>query len=280
MVTRLPADFLELDKITENITWLNIAESGAGKTAFAATLPRPFFFATEPGTVSAANMKIRPPGGRAKRIRSWDDMVTTYEWFRDHPDAPFDWLVIDSAPRMQELHMKAILDYHHKQNPRKFDPHIPQIQMYLKEHYEFKQYVLDINELPFNIMWTALPLHVEDSEGDPLVLPMFQGKDYAMAEWVCAQMHLVTQLVVRKTGKGDSARVYRRLITDKSPPFFAKDRYNCLGPYININSSIKPSATDIVKKIEAVGQPPRPSGRTAATRPTRSPAATRRRRAS
>lgn len=280
----LPPEIIDLQDYTESINWLLYGHSGSGKTVMCGKLPgRVLILAPEAGTIAAKRQ-----GSRAKvwPIRKWEDLVDAYEWLANN-DHPFDWVVIDSITQMQYKCIRWILAVAVAANPQR-DPHIPALQDYQKWQLSMKQMVVDFNELPVNVLWTAQEMVREDPEGEDIILPLIEGKDYQISSWVCAQMDVVSHLalkVVRKKVNGEVAKGFKRTLTcNESPPIFAKDRFDVLGRVVD-----NPDIAELVKRIKdtETGRPPakkttapRPAARAGAakrTTPARKTAAARKR---
>lgn len=232
----LPDAIIDLSEYDESVNFLLYADSGVGKTVFAGGAG--LILGVETGTVSAKRM-----GSKAKLwpIKTWPDLQRAYAWIRKNPDA-FSWVALDSVTAMQQLALKWILEKEFKasggaEGSRDID--IPQIQDHQKWQNMFKRFIKGFCDLPVNVLFTALPLHVEDEEGMALVLPDLQGKGYQIAQWVCAQMSVVgyMKLIRKKTGAEDDkgepiTREVRRVYFQRTAaPHFAKDRYTVLGKF-------------------------------------------------
>lgn len=226
---------LDLEEFDESINILIYADSGAGKTVFGGSDDDVLFLATESGTISAKRQ-----GSEAKvwRIKEWEDLQVAYLYLRDEEHS-FKWVVLDSGTRMQHMGLRAILDESNAQNPAR-DLDIPAIQDHQKWQNMFKRFVQMFIDLPINVLMTATTMRVEDEEGDSLILPDFTGKGYSISQWVCAQMHVVGYLSVKRSGKGDDKDIWRRIQFQTVPPYFGKDRYNCLGKYNGNGACIRP----------------------------------------
>lgn len=231
-MAKLPPDIVELEDYTESKNILVYGHTGTGKTVLSGRLPNALFIATENGTISAKRM-----GSKAKAwpIHHWNDLVKAYEWVANNPDV-FEWVIIDSITDMQQKALRGIMQDVVKQNSKR-DPDIPAKGDHFKWQLVMKRMITDFNELPVNVLWTAQEMVREDPEGDDIILPLIEGKDYQIASWTCAQMHIVANLSlkrvkVRVKGKVEQ-RVVRRMICGETPPYFAKDRYNILGTHID-----------------------------------------------
>lgn len=267
----LPPEIIDLMDYTESINWLLYGHSGSGKTVLAGQLPgKVLILANEQGTISAKRQ-----GSKAKVwiIRRWEDLVEAYEYLANN-EHPFDWVVVDTITELQYKCIRWILRVAVAANPQR-DPHIPAIQDYQKWQLSMKQMVVDFNELSVNVLWTAQEMVREDPDGEDIILPLIEGKDYQIASWVCAQMDVVSHLAlkpVRKKVSGEVVKSFvRRMTCNESPPIFAKDRFDVLGRVVD-----NPDIAGLVQRIKdtETGRPPtkkaaaRPATRVGATRRT------------
>lgn len=240
MVEALPPEIQDIDDFTESINILVYGDSGCGKTVMGSALPDLLIVAAEPGTVSA-----KRAGSRAKvwPIHEWNDLVKVRDYLA-YSQHPFKWVLMDSATKMQAICIRDIMRANVKANPKR-DPHIPAIQDYFKWQLMMKEMVVDFNELSINTLWTAQKMVRDDPEGDPVILPLIEGKDYQISAYVCAQMDVVMHMDLTKVKSGSGVSIERRLITGNTPPYFAKDRYSILGDVI-----IRPDINKIIGLIQ------------------------------
>jgi len=219
---------VDLEAFTESINMLVYGDSGVGKTVFAGSAPKALILRAENGAISAYRL-----GSKAKvwKINTWEDFEAAYDWIEANPDV-FEWVVVDSITKLQELCIRSILDKAVKDNPKR-DLDIPAIQDHYKWQLLMKRFVVMFNDLPVNVLWTALAMHKEDQEGEDLVLPLITGKGYDISAAVCAEMNVVGyfRVVNVKTKKGTQVVVeqQRQLMVKTTPPYFAKDRYGTIG---------------------------------------------------
>lgn len=219
----LPTAIVDLSEFTESQNWLVYGDSGIGKTVLIGQLPNCLILACEPGTVSAAR---RGSSAKVWPCKTWQELEAAYAWLESHPDHGFTWVAVDSAKAMQTIGMRMILQEEYAKNPAKRHPDVPQIQDHLRMQLMFKRIVMDMNALPVNVCWTAIAMMKEDHEGDDIVLPAIQGKDYEVAQWFCAEQAVVAYYGMEKTGKKGSQLTERYLLLQKDDPYFAKNRYD------------------------------------------------------
>lgn len=261
----LPDAIVDLADYTESKNIICHGDTGAGKTVLWANLPNILIIALEEGQVSAKRRLPPPKAGQMRKIwrcKTWLDFVEAYEWVRDNP-AVFEWVMIDSITKAQYLCIKHIMETVVKANPSR-DPHIPAQGDHFKWQLWMKEMVSDWNELPENIVWLARSMVKEDPDGEEIVVPQIEGKDYGISAWVCGEMHLVCYLKKVKEGKGPQAKMARVLYTNDHATYWCKDRYDVL-PHVIKN----PDANKIVKLIDDSGSTP-----TAGSVDTRSATAT------
>lgn len=217
----------DLSEFNEYKKILVVGDSGVGKTVLVGGAPNGIFISTEKGTISAKRF-----GSRAKLIRvaNWKQLEEALN-FVEQNAAEYDWAMVDSLPKMQRMLLRHLLDTNMEEGRKGADIDVPQIQDHQKWQNMFTRFYDRLNEMPINVIYTSTPMRVEteDDEGDPIdtVLPAIQGKakeGYAIAQYICAEVDCLWFLNVERR-KGRNQRV---LITQKRPPYFAKDRYNAL----------------------------------------------------
>lgn len=228
----------DLSDFNESLNILIYGDSGVGKTPLAGGAPKACFISTEKGTISAKRF-----GSKAKLIRAttWELLEAALDYIDEHPDE-FDWIILDSLTKMQVLLIRYILKKQHEDNEAR-DLDIPAIQDHQKWQNMMKRFVDRIIDMPVNTIFIATAMHREDAEGEDLVMPHVEGKDYAIAQYVCAQMDGVYCLKVKTDSK--TGQPFWRLLTKTRPPYFAKDRYNAFeSPVVD-----RPVMTEIIEAI-------------------------------
>lgn len=187
-ISDLFPEIISLDQAEEYVNLLVYGDAGVGKTVFAGSAERVLFLAPEDdGTISAKRQ-----GSTAKKfpINTFDDIAGALNRIEDNIDTikeNFDWIAIDSATHMQRLTMRQILDDAVEADPDR-DPDIPQMQDWQKYQNMFLRFIQAFNDLPINVIWTALSRSEEDEEGDDFLVPDIQGKGYQMALTVASYM--------------------------------------------------------------------------------------------
>jgi hypothetical protein len=242
--------FEELSDFNESINGCIYGDSGVGKTPLAAMAPNAVILSTEKGAISAKRF-----GSKAELIRasaSWDHVEAGLELVEKRQAGKIpgkkrlDWMILDSVTKMQVLQIRWILErIHEVKEDRDLD--IPAIQDHQKWQNMFKRFIDRIVDMDINVIFIATAMHKEDSEGEDIVLPDIQGKDYAIANYLCAQMDFVYCLKSATDKKTDQP--YWKLLTRFRPPYFAKDRYDALPPVV-----IRPTMPDVVTAIMESGE--------------------------
>lgn len=171
-----------LTNTEEYVNMLVFADSGTGKTVLAGSDDSVLFAAPEDdGLLSAKRM-----GSKADKydINQWEDLMALHadllELVEDGEEIPYKWLCIDSITEMQAMCMRYILRRVKAENPDR-DPDIPAIQDWQRYYILFEKMVRAFNDLPVNVLWTALARKVEDADGNEFMVPEIQGKDYGIA---------------------------------------------------------------------------------------------------
>lgn len=255
-----PPRFVDIEDFTEPMNILCHGDTGSGKSRLWGHLPRLVILAIEDGAVSIKKAGIK--GAKVIPCHSWPDIVGAYEWLRDNPDE-YDWVMIDSITKAQSFCIRHIMQMVLLANPDR-DPHIPAQGDHFKWQLSIKQMVEDFNELPMNTIWLARSMVKENPDGDEIIVPSIEGKDYGISAWVCGEMSLLCYLKKETKGKGDSARVVRKLYTNEHATYWCKDWYDTL-PHVIEFTSEKGVAEKIVTMLADSGNSPADGKKKAAT---------------
>lgn len=271
-MTRRNSNIIDLRDYDESINMLIYGDSGVGKTVFAGTAEDGLFVGLESGLIAA---KRQGSKCKAWLVNEWQDLEACYKFLRDNPDHGFRWVQIDSITDMQEKLLRHILDKAILENKNR-DPDIPAIQDHQKWQNMLKRFVNSFNDLPVNVCYTALEMRRENEEAEPINLPLLLGKDYEISQIICGKMHVVGHMSKKVIGDGekDARKTMRRIQFEHLPPYFAKDRYDCLPRFMP-----SPSIPKIEKLINDSGGVKTASATPARRRTTTRAASTTRRRA-
>lgn len=269
MAIRKPPSIIKLDEFDESINMLIYGDSGVGKTVFAGSAPKVLFLGTEKGTIAA---KRQGSTAEVWPIENWEDVREAYDFLKAGGWELYDWVIMDSVEEMQNLALRWILNAAVADNSNR-DLDIPAIQDHQKWQNMFKRFVRMFCDLPVNVLFTATTLRSENEAGEEIILPNLQGKGYGIASWTCAQMHVVGYLRVIRRGKGEDKEMFRRIQTQTIPPYFGKDRYNCLGKFNAQGACVQPyldnvTLADVTKMIAESGENAMPAPKATVVRRT------------
>lgn len=252
-----PPTIIDIEDFDEPTNILCHGDTGAGKNRLWGHLPNLVIVALEEGTVSVKRMGIK--GVPVMRVHSWPEMVGAFEILRDEPERfwsdkvlPQDrWVMIDSITKAQSMCLRHIMKMVVLANPER-DPHIPAQGDHFKWQLSIKGMVEDFNELPNSTVWLARSMNRENPDGDDIIVPSIEGKDYGMSAWVAGEMSLLCYLKKTTKGKGADARTVRRLYTNEHPMYWCKDWYDAL-PHVIEFESEKGVASRIIEIIRSSG---------------------------
>lgn len=250
----------------ESINMLIYGDSGVGKTVLCGTGEKGLILGLESGAISAGRQHSTAD---LWPVTSWKDVEDCFLYLREGAHRDYKWCHIDSLTDMQEKLLRHILDTENEKNASR-DLDIPAIQDHQKWQNMLKRFVNDFNDLPMNVCYTALEMRRENEEAEDIVLPLILGKDYQISQTVCGKMHVVGRMSKKVVGSGDERKTQRRIQFESIPPYFAKDRFDCL-PRFMANPTIPKiqgliDASGGVKKRAAAPARRRATTRTATSR--------------
>jgi hypothetical protein len=237
----------DLGAFTKSKNIIIYGPSGVGKTVLAGGAPNATFLSTETGVVAAQRA-----GHQAGLIYapSWEHVVAGLK-LAEEKLGPEDWLVVDSVTKMQQLLIRWILKENNKRNVSR-DLDIPAVKDHQKWQNMFSRFIQNIIDAPYNSIMVATSMIKDDEEGDEIVLPNIVGKNFTMAQNFCAEADMVLYYAVSKTASTEKHTV-RRILAQPYPPYTAKDRYDCLGKYYDVEEGEYNAMEDIVALIESSG---------------------------
>lgn len=212
-------DILPVSDTVESVNALIYGDSGAGKTVFAGSgSERDLILAIEHGTASAARQ-----GSKANvlDIRTWDQLDEAVTALVDAPDR-FDWVIVDSLTKMQDLIWDDIMDNATRNNPNR-SPYKRELQEYGEAQMRLNSIVERLNGSDVNVIWTALAELQVDEEANEFKMPSIHGQGGKLAAWVCAQMDIVMYISV---ARDKERKTFRKFQFNKTPEVFAKDRFD------------------------------------------------------
>jgi hypothetical protein len=96
----------------------------------------------------------------------------------------------------------------------------------------------------------------ENPDGQEIIVPSIEGKDYGISAWVCGEMSLLCYLKKERVGKGESAKIVRKLYTNEHDVYWCKDWYDVL-PHVVQFESEAGVAAKLVGMIQGTQQAPK-----------------------
>lgn len=229
-----------------------VADAGWGKTVFGGSDEGVLFLTCDPeGTLSAAAM-----GSSAEEwpIKTFKDLDEAYRWLRDEGHKEFKWACVDTVGGAQRILQRSALDASYAAQPAKRDPDVPSMDVHQKAQIQTIKFVMQFNDLPMNVLYTAHPYNLEDAEGEPYILPYVHGGRGEVAQQVLGHMNVAGYGVM---AEDDNGREVRRVYFRNTGPYRGKDRFNKLPRYID-----KPTLAQVREIIETPAA--RPVRKTAA----------------
>lgn len=208
-----------VSEVSNSVNVLLYGDSGVGKTVFAGSGrelgKNDLIIDVEGGTISAARSNSK---ANAIHVKNYDEFLSVISAIEDEPDR-FEWVVVDSLTRLQDLIWEKIVGEAVDRNPSR-SPYKRELQEYGEAQARLKEVVERLNGSDANILWTALADTEVDEDGNNTRIPAIHGGQGKISAWVSAQMDIVAFLrIVRKDDK-----VARAFYFGKTPEFYAKDR--------------------------------------------------------
>lgn len=218
----------ELATFRESINILVYGPSGHGKTALVGGTPNATFLSTEKGAVTA---KITGSTAKLMRAPDWEHVIAGKRK-ADEKLGKDDWLILDSLTKMQVLMIRWILRMANEDNSSR-DLDIPAIQDHQKWQNYFKRFVDSLIDAEYNTIFVCTDMIKTDQDGDDIVLPHIEGKDYSICNYVRGQTDVNIYYAV--TDKTEDGSLTHRALFQPVPPYIAaKDRYSALGRYQDV----------------------------------------------
>ena len=186
--------------------------SGAGKTTFAATAPKPIFASSEKGLMS-----IRHLAPQFAEINSLQDLKDLYSFLKNEKHE-FETVVIDSITEINDI-IKTEIETRNKRNMQLQDWGILQK--------EIKDILRKFRDLPMHIIFLAQETTEKDEEKIVKYLPSLNGKS---ATEIAYYMDTVGYCFIDKLGN-------RKIGTMPNEKYLTKDRTNVIDGGENQNFS-------------------------------------------
>lgn len=234
----------DLQEFNESINIGLYGPSGHGKTRLAGGAPNAIFLSTEKGVVSAQR-----GGSTAQVIRApdWEHALAGVRW-ADNNMGPDDWLIIDSHTKMQILYIRWLLRKKNEENGSR-DLDIPALQDHQKWQNAFMRWSDHIIEAQYNTIFICTDMIRENDEGDTEVLPQIRGgKHLEVCRYIISQWD-VGLYYARSDRASKDGPLVRRALAQPFPPYWAKDRYDAIGEYFDIENGYNDGMADIIDLI-------------------------------
>lgn len=189
--------------------------SGAGKTRFAATFPRPLFLDLENGLRSTLQVKsvLRYPANPKRQITNFTQVQKFIELVKADENPQYDTIVVDSLTELQLLIHKHVVSQYDAN--RQYEDQMTMAD-YGKANRDFIDTIRDFLRLPYNIVFTAIetPREYEEQQVYPKFIGKQTGPDLLRIMEMIGYCHVVK--------KGESFKHYCSF--QMSPTYVAKDR--------------------------------------------------------
>jgi len=208
-----------------HVRMLLTAPSGFGKTIFGTSHPKVLLLLTDPeGSFSAKRF-----GHNAKEwtCTNANDLQEAVTWLKDGGYKNFDWVCVDNISHAQKLFRRQVKEVNLKKNPRT-DPLVPEPGDYLRDQLSTEKLVMQLHEVPINILWTAWQETRENElTGETYFMPSIHGQKGALAEQIMGYMNINGFGQVIRSGDKDVRRIHFL----QNDPYRGKDRFAALGAY-------------------------------------------------
>jgi hypothetical protein len=181
------------------------------------------------------------------RAPDWEHVVAGLNKADDYL-TPDDYLIVDSGTKMQVLYIRWILRQIHDQNAMR-DLDIPAIQDHQKWQNGFKRFCDRIIDAHYNTIFITTSMSTENEDGDDMVIPDITGKGMSISNYISAQFDVALYYAVAPQ-KSRTEPMIRRALCQPYPPYFAKDRYNALGRWQDVEDGDYTAMADIIGAVD------------------------------
>jgi hypothetical protein len=108
-----------------------------------------------------------------------------------------------------------------------------------------------IYDAPYNSIVVAQSMIRTDSDGDDQVLPALVGGQswVDISHYMCAQADVVLYYGISATASEREGRTIRRALAQPEPPYFAKDRYDVLGKWQDVEEGDTTAMAEMIELI-------------------------------
>lgn len=208
-----------VSEVSTSVNMLLYGDSGVGKTVFAGSGrengKNDLIIDVEGGTLSAARSKSQ---SNVIPATDYDTFVSIVEAIEKEPDR-FEWVVVDSLTKLQDVIWNKILEEAVAKNPSR-SPYKRELQEYGEAQSRLKDLVERLKNSEANVLFVTLADTEVDEDGNNVRVPAIHGSQGRVQAWVSAQMDVVAYLRVVQTKEGN----VRVTHFNKTPEFYAKDR--------------------------------------------------------
>jgi hypothetical protein len=151
----------------------------------------------------------------------------------------------------------------HEENDER-DIDVPERQDHQKWQNMYMRFIDRIIEAKYNAILTTTCMHKEDPEGDSLVLPQITGQDYAISNYVCSQMDIVSHYAVQRHRRDEPTM--RRMLFETFPPYFAKDRFHVLPRWAEVEEDDFTAIQPMIERVMDLSPEERKAAKAAVAR--------------
>jgi AAA domain len=239
---------IEIESMAQFRESRNIAlfgPSGHGKTVLAGGAPRSTFLTTEKGLSSA---KSSGSSSGIMRAYDWEHILAGLRK-ADEVLGENDWLIVDSATKMQVLYMRWILRMQNQVNSsRSLD--IPALQDHQQYQNGFKRFIDHIIDAKYNSIVIFGEMEIPGEDDDMERVPHIEGgKAFQVCRYIIGQFDVGIRYSVSRS-LSQPGHTVRIALAQPSGQFWAKDRYSALGDYQLVEPGDFGAMADFIAMIE------------------------------
>jgi len=218
---------------------------GEGKTVFWGTgKEKVLYLVSDPeGTISA---RAQGHQFHSVQVTDYEELQEVYEWLKEDKPKDFKWVIWDSLTLFQDrVLIDDIMPDAVAYNPRQ-EEFVPSQREYLINMNRIGRYVRLLVDLPYNVGISCHVMTTLESGGDGnIFMPQVQGKN--MPSKISGYMNVIGYLGKREVERnGVKAKVQTIQFARTGNRYYAKDRFGCLGTYMD-----SPTLPKVEAKIAA-----------------------------
>lgn len=235
-----------VSEVANSVNMLLYGDSGVGKTVFAGSGrdsgKNDLIIDIEGGTLSAARSKSK---ANVLPAYDYDSFLDIVEAIEEDPDR-FEWVIVDSLTKLQDIIWNKILDEAVAKNPSR-SPYKRELQEYGEAQARLKDLVERLKNSDANILFISLADTEVDEDGNNVRVPAIHGSQGKVQAWVSAQMDVVAYMRVLSNEGGS----FRAIHFNKSPEYYAKDRLRLYSSKGVKNLTLEAFTNKILSQAEA-----------------------------